>query len=399
MHPSSPTLAASPSRPASPVPAGPPFGVNEMRLNARQWLAVLAIVAAFVFSAPRLWARFETFDTGPDYRIPYQLSKDYWLYERWVSKLSDRQQIAVLGDSVVWGEYVSRHGTLSHFLGAESNRPDRFLNCAMNGLFPLALEGLVEHYASSLKHRKIILHSNVLWMSSPQADLSEDKEQVFNHSRLVPQFRPHIAPYRADAAERLSVVVERHVNLFAWVGHLQNAYFDQQSIPTWTLEAARHSSPSGLKQQGGSLLRRFLTMDVPGELENDPQRGPESPRHRSWTASGGKPVNFDWVALDKSVQWAAFQRLVHLLRERGNDVLVIVGPFNEHMIAPEQRPTFRGLRDGIAAWLASERVPTVVPPTLASPLYADASHPLTEGYAELARQISQDPTFRNWLAR
>ena len=380
-------------------PAGPPFGVNEMRLNARQWLAVLAVVAAFVFTAPRVWKHFERFDTGSDYRIPYQLSKDYWLYERRLSKLSDPQQIAVIGDSVVWGEYVSRHGTLSHFLGAESARPDRFINYAMNGLFPLALEGLVEHYASSLNHRKVILHSNVLWMSSPQADLSEDKEQVFNHSRLVPQFRPHIAPYRADAAERLSVLVERHVGLFAWVGHLQNAYFDQQSIPTWTLEAAPQASTSGVAPQGGGMLRRFFALEVPGESENDSQRGPESPRHRPWTAAGGKPTNFDWVALNKSVQWAAFQRLVQLLRQRGNDVLVIVGPFNEHMIAPEQRRTFHGLRDGIVAWLASERVPSIVPPTLASPLYADASHPLTEGYAELARQISQDQTFKNWLGR
>ena len=385
-----PILGASISSSAHPVPAEPPFGVNEMRLSARQWLAALAIAAAFVFTAPRLWKHFETFDTGSDYRIPYQLSKDYWLYQRWLTELSDPQQVAVIGDSVVWGEYVSRQGTLSHFLGAESARPDRFINYAMNGLFPLALEGLIEHYAPSLHHRKIILHSNVLWMSSPQADLSDEKEQVFNHSRLVPQFRPHISPYRADASERLSVLVERNVAFSAWVGHLQNAYFDQQSIPAWTLEAdvgARQASPSA------------LALEVPGELENDPQRGPQSPRHRPWTASGGEPAHFDWVALDKSVQWAAFQRLVQLLRQRGNDVLVIVGPFNEHMIAPEQRPTFHGLRDGIAAWLASERVPSIVPPTLASPLYADASHPLTEGYAELARQISQDQTFRNWLAR
>jgi hypothetical protein len=385
-----PILAASISSSAHSVPAEPPFGVNEMRLSARQWLTALAIAAAFVFTAPRLWKHVETFDTGPDYRIPYQLSKDYWLYQRWLTKLSDPQQVAVIGDSVIWGEYVSRQGTLSHFLGAESARPDRFVNCAMNGLFPLALEGLIEHYAPSLHRRKIILHSNVLWMSSPQADLSDAKEQVFNHSRLVPQFRRHISPYRADASERLSVLVERNVAFSAWVGHLQNAYFDQQSIPAWTLEAderARHASPSA------------LALAVPGELENDPQRGPHSPRHRPWTASGGEPAHFDWVALDKSVQWAAFQRLVRLLRQRGNDVLVIVGPFNEHMIAPEQRPTFHGLRDGIAAWLASVRVPCIGPPTLASPLYADASHPLTEGYAELARQISQDQTFRNWLAR
>jgi hypothetical protein len=381
-------LPASPSASAPPVPDEPPFGVNEMRLGPRQWLAALVIAAAFVFTAPRVWTHVETFDTGSDYRIPYQLSKDYWLYQRWLTERSDPRRVAVVGDSVVWGEYVSRDGTLSHFLGAESARPDRFINAGMNGLFPLALEGLIEHYAPSLHGRKVMLHANVLWMSSPQADLSDDKEQVFNHSRLVPQFRPRIAPYRADAAERLSALIERRVGFFAWVGHLQSAYFDQLSIPDWSLEAARTGKAS-----------RLLELDVPGELANDPQRGLRSPRHRPWTASGGKPTRFEWVALDTSVQWDAFQRLVQLLRRRGNDVLVVIGPFNEHMIAPEQRPTFHGLRDGIVAWLASERVPTIVPPTLASPLYADASHPLTEGYAELARQISQDPTFRNWLAR
>jgi hypothetical protein len=360
-----------------------------MRLGARQWLVAVAIAAAFVFGAPRVWTHVETFDTGPDYRIPYQLSKDYWLYQRWLGEHADPQQIAVVGDSVIWGEYVSRDGTLSHFLGAaDAARPDRFVNAGLNGLFPLALEGLIEHYAASLHDRKVMLHANVLWMSSPQADLSEDREQVFNHSRLVPQFRPRLAPYGADAAERLSVLIERRVGFFAWVGHLQNAYFDQQSIPDWSLEAARTGKTS-----------RLITLAVPGEVADDPQRGLRSPRHRPWTASGGTPTRFEWVALDRSVQWAAFQRLVRLLRHRGNDVLVLIGPFNEHMIAPEQRPTFHGLRDGIAAWLASERVPTIVPPTLPSPLYADASHPLTEGYAALARQISDDQSFHDWLAR
>jgi hypothetical protein len=388
MQASSSSLAASPARPAPLVPAEPPFGVNEMRLGARQWLAVFAIAAAFVITAPRVWTRIETFDPGADYRIPYQLSKDYWLYQRWLTRLVDPQQVAVVGDSVVWGEYVSRDGSLSHFLSAEAGRPGRFVNAGMNGLFPLALEGLMEHYAPSLRDRKVVLHSNVLWMSSPQADLSEDKAQIFNHSRLVPQFRPRLAPYRADAAERLSALIERRLGFFAWVGHLQNAYFDQRSIPDWTLEAVRTGQRS-----------RLLELKVPGELDPDPQRGLQSPRHRPWTASGGQPTQFEWVALDRSMQWAAFQRLVRLLRQRGNDVLVIVGPFNEHMIAAPQRPTFQGLRDGIAAWLASERVPAIVPPALDSSLYADASHPLTEGYAELARQIAHDQTFRDWLAK
>jgi hypothetical protein len=53
-----PILAASISGSAHPVPAEPPFGVNEMRLSARQWLAALAIAAAFVLTAPRLGSDF-----------------------------------------------------------------------------------------------------------------------------------------------------------------------------------------------------------------------------------------------------------------------------------------------------------------------------------------------------
>jgi hypothetical protein len=112
-----PILAASISGSAHPVPAEPPFGVNEMRLSARQWLAALAIAAAFVFTAPRLWKHVETFDTGSDYRLPYQLSKDYWLYQRWLTELSDPQQVAVIGDSVVWGEYGVAPGHALSFSG------------------------------------------------------------------------------------------------------------------------------------------------------------------------------------------------------------------------------------------------------------------------------------------
>jgi hypothetical protein len=102
------------------------------------------------------------------------------------------------------------------------------------------------------------------------------------------------------------------------------------------------------------------------------------------------------VALDASLQWKAFRRSIVMLRARGNDVLVIVGPFNEWMIAEDQRQTYRKLREGIDAWLSTNGVAHVVPETLPSNLYADASHPLTEGYALLARRIAADPVFRTW---
>lgn len=383
-----PALAATPRHVV-------PFGVNEMRLTAGQWLVAFAIVLIVLLFTPRVWKKAERFDTNPDYRIPYSLSKDYWLYQRRLEQLNDPSKVLVLGDSVVWGEYVRPDGTLSHFLSAYPGQQGNFINCGVNGLFPLAMEGLIQHYAQSIHNRKVIVHCNLLWMSSPKADLSTDHEERFNHSRLVPQFFPKIPCYRADANERLSVWIEWHSGFSSWVGHLQNAYYGQKSIPAWTLEDDGGDPPHYINAQKAPWSP--ITMQVPPEPSHDPDRGPDSPRHRPWTDTGGEPTRFDWVPLDHSLQWKAFQRVVKLLRERNNDLLVIIGPFNEHMIAPEQRPTYTAMRDQAAAWLQQNRIPCVKPSPLPTNRYADASHPLTDGYELLAKQIWNDPTFLRWM--
>ena len=133
--------------------------VNAMRLSARHWLAVVAIVVVVLLATPWLWKKVERFDTGADYRIPYSLSKDYWLYERRLERLTPTN-IAVIGDSVVWGEYVQSDGTLPHFLSEQSGQPGKFVNVGVNGLFPLAFEGLIRDYGAPLRGRKVILHCN-----------------------------------------------------------------------------------------------------------------------------------------------------------------------------------------------------------------------------------------------
>jgi len=87
----------------------------------------------------------------------------------------------------MWGEYVLPDGTLSHFLNEQSGQPPMFVNAGVNGLFPLALEGLVRYYGGPLRGRKVLVHCNALWMSSPKADLRTEKEERFNHADLVPQ--------------------------------------------------------------------------------------------------------------------------------------------------------------------------------------------------------------------
>lgn len=369
--------------------------VNEMRLSARQWLVALVIIVLAMLAIPRIWRVVERFETGPDYRIPYSLSKDYWLYERRIGTLNP-DSVVMLGDSVIWGEYVLPDGTWSHFLNQCAGKPDKFVNAGVNGLFPLAMEGLVENYAGALNHRKIILHCNLLWLSNPKADMRIDKEERFNHSRLVPQFSPRIPCYRADASERLGVVVERNVEMISWVNHLQNAYFGQKSILSWTL-ADDGGDPVRYTNSYKNPLAQ-IKFEVPTAPKLDSQRGPDSSRHKPWTKTVGEPAQFEWVDLESSLQWGAFQRVLSHLRSRGNDVFVILGPYNEHMVAPESRAGYAKLRDGVDRWLNSNSIPHWVPETLPSDLYADASHPLTQGYEQLAKATFENDEFKKWLA-
>ncbi|MCX7013900.1 MAG: SGNH/GDSL hydrolase family protein [Candidatus Sumerlaeota bacterium] len=342
-----------------------------------------------------LWERIERYETGPDYRIPYDLSNDYWLYERMLRQTSAPNRIVVLGDSVVWGEYVLPDGALSHFLNQQAGVSDRYINGGLNGSFPLALEGLIDYYGQALRHCRVIVHCNVLWMTSPKADLSTEKEERFNHSGLVPQFCPRIPCYKADADERLGAVVEREFGFVQWVKHLQSAYFERMSIPKWTLEEDNGTPPRRPNLWRNPL--RQITLTVPEPPPEDPQRGPTSSRHKPWSEDGEGAARFDWVPLGSSLQWQAFQRLIGRLQDGGNDVLVVVGPFNEHMMATENRPAYSEIRNGIAAWLTEHNILHVVPEALPSALYADASHPLTEGYELLAQRLYENPDFQRWV--
>jgi hypothetical protein len=68
-------------------------------------------------------------------------------------------------------------------------------------------------------------------------------------------------------------------------------------------------------------------------------------------------------------------------------VFVLVGPFNEHLLTEKGREGYARLREGLARWLRAEGVDHDVPLALESELYADASHPLAEGYRQLAERI------------
>lgn len=373
----------------------PFFATNTIRLNLREWLFVAGLILLLILLTPWLWKHTERFEIGPDYRIPYDLSKDYWLFQRRMERLGNDEKVVLIGDSVVWGEYVLPDGTLSHFLNQEAGTTNRFINGGVNGLFPLALEGLIRNYGGSIRGYKVILHCNLLWMSSPQADLQTQKEQKFNHAELVPQFHPWIPCYKADANTRLSNLIQRNIPFFGWTAHLQIAYFDQKNLMDWTL-ADDGKLPPGFPNVYKNPLSQ-ITMVVPSAPEPDPLRGPSSPRHKPWSSTGEANSQFEWVDLNTSLQWGAFQRLLRLLRDRDNDVLVVIGPFNEHTMVPENRVRYHELVADVQHRLQQQKFPTLAPDVLPSSLYGDTSHPLTSGYALLARRLFESPAFRQWI--
>ncbi len=355
------------------------YGSHLVRLSLREWMIVFIIVGGFLIFTPILWGVLSPFDRVNDYRIPYELSNDYWVYHRCCAAQTKEKKILLIGDSVVWGEYVLSDQTLPHFLD-QTQGSALYANLGVNGTHPVALAGLTKYYGRAIRDSRVFLHFNPLWMSSPRHDLQIDKEFNFNHPRLVPQFLTRIPCYRATFSERLNAVIERYIPFLSWVNHLRAVYFKDQDLPSWTLEHP-YTNP----------LSQFAS------IGNDPE---DALRHKpiSWEVNGKQTQSFPWVELETSLQWEAFKQTTQTLKQRGNQVFVMVGPFNEHILDESSLATYRKLKVQFEQWLKESKIAYCVPEPLPSPLYADTSHPLAEGYDLLAQRLYQTPAFKTWLS-
>lgn len=350
------------------------FGSNAIRLSFNQWLiSVLAIVVFFVLT-PMAWNWMHPFSAEIDYRIPERFSHDYWLFERYSEWLADRDTIPVMGDSVVWGQYVPPVQTLSHYLN-ESAAHHRFGNLGVNGMHPAAMQGLIEYYGSDIRNQIVLVHCNLLWMSSKEHDLQIETEFRFNHPKLVPQFFPQIPCYKEKYSNRIGIAIERYIPFFTWASHLRITAFDNMDIPTWTIDHP-YQFPYA------AILDRDMN-----PVQDD------RPNAESWTEKKIPLQNLEWVDLQTSIQWQSFQHTIEILQRRNNRLLVVLGPFNEHMLQPESLLRYSAIKAGVIQWFESHDIPILVPNLLPSDLYADASHPLAEGYANLAQIIAGSEAF------
>jgi hypothetical protein len=280
----------------------------------------------------------------------------------------------------MWGQYVTPHETLSHALDEQLGQ-HRFANLGVNGTHPVALDGLISYYGGAVTGRKVILHYNPLWMSSERRDLTITKVSSFNHPQLVPQFVPRIRCYDATVADRLSISIAREIPFLGWTEHLRKAYLDNESLPSWTLKQP-YTNPAGR-----------ITLRSP-ELEDKSASEPVP-----WTQKDTRLQSFSWVAPGNSLQWRFFKRSLERLQRRGDDVFVLVGPFNEHLLTDESKTAYGSLRTQILSWLDENAIQNFAPGPLPSETYADASHPLKEGYAILARELLESTQFKAFLQR
>jgi hypothetical protein len=315
-----------------------------------------------------------------DYRLPYRLGSDYWQFARTCRQVCRGDAVVMIGDSVTWGHYVDSRATLTHCLNEES-AAGTFANLGVDGIHPVALHGLVEQHAGSIRNKQVIVNCNLLWISSPRHDLSSDKEAQFNHPALVPQFAHRIPSYRATRSERLGIVVARHFAFLQWADHVRINYFNGDDLATWTLE---HPYENPLSR---------VTLELPSPDEK-PSPVPDA---RPWAQKGLRQVNPEWVPLEASLQWEYFCRTIEVLRKRGNRVFVVIGPLNEHMLTAAGLIGYTERTRAVAAWCVQQDIPHAVPAVLPSGAYADLSHPTAEGYALLARQLMALETFREFV--
>jgi hypothetical protein len=349
--------------------------MTAIKLSFREWLVVAAVMLVFIVGAPVLWKHAENVPSDADSRIPYDLGSDYWQYSRLCERAAAQHKIAVIGDSVIWGHYVAPDRTLSHYLNTTAGQ-DWFVNLGLDGAHPAALQGLMTYYARAISGRTVLLHFNPLWLSSEKHDLSTTKEFEFNHASLVPQFVPKIPCYHASFSRRATAIVERYVPFLGWTAHLRIACFDGLDLAAWTVEHPYANPLRQIADRTCSDYQRSKISDLKSQISNSPTS------------------DVQWVALENSIQWRSFRQTVELLRARQNVVFVLIGPFNEHRLNPEDAATYDRIKRTIDEWLTARSVPHWIASALPASLYADLSHPVAEGYERLAEQLLAEPAFK-----
>ncbi|MFC1607319.1 hypothetical protein ACFL47_05050 [Candidatus Latescibacterota bacterium] len=320
----------------------------------------------------------EQFYPSPSYRLPYSLSSDYWMFRQWSKHASSQYPVLLVGDSVVWGQYVRKDRTLSHFLN-ETTGEDMFANVGVDGIHPAALVGLIKYFGRDIKHKNVIINLNPLWMSSIKHDLRGEEEFRFNHPRLVPQLIPGLSCYSPSFNEIMGIVLERHIPFFTWLNHVRINNFEGMDMQNWNMQNP-YVNPLSV-----------ISLEVPLP-ENNPKSKPIP-----WYTRGIKTQNIPWMSANDSYQWSSFKQVLEILIERGNNIYIILGPFNPYILTDESTHRYQSMIIEMERWFEENNMSFYSVPDLPSDYYADGSHPLEEGYEKIAFDLYKTESFIKWM--
>ena len=78
-------------------------------------------------------------------------------------------------------------------------------------------------------------------------------------------------------------------------------------------------------------------------------------------------------------------------------MFVILGPFNPYILTEESLNRYNSMKDNMERWLQRKGIIYCSVSDLPSEYYADASHPLKEGYAKIAEDLFKTESFREWM--
>jgi len=308
-----------------------------------------------------------------DYRLPYYLGEDYFLYNKYSESAASYNAIPVIGDSVIWGHYTSATGTLTAHLNRHQKTAE-FSNMGIDGIHPAVMYGLVENYCRALTNKKILVGINLLWMSSPRHDLTGKKNSEINHRGLLPQFTEVIPAYNPGFEERLSFFIKRNSHFFLWVDHLRLTKFRSKNLYRWSME------------NPGENPFLFLNPETRIYEIPKPMDASKFPRQEA-----------QWVETEKSLQWKYTVKTLKLLKSRGNDILAIITPFNRYMLTEESAERHENIVNGIRNNLALEGITAIVPAIPPKEEFADSSHPTEQGYRTIAEDLLKNRDFAAFI--
>ncbi len=310
-----------------------------------------------------------------NYRIPYSMGEDYFLYSRYSKYTAKDGRIPVIGDSVIWGHYTDSENTLPAHLNRISTERG-FVNLGLDGIHPAAMSGLIDIYASGLKNKKVIVGVNLLWMSSPRHDLSGPVNNEINHKILLPQFHREIPAYQPLLEEKISASITRSIPFFTWIDHLRLSQFAGKSFYIWTMDNHDKS------------LKEFFSH------KDDKFKIPEGTLPEKM-----QEQEIEWITAEKSLQWKFMLETLISLKKNGNEVAALITPFNTYMMTTDSRKKYFSILAEMEWILRENGIIPIIPLILEKKYFADSSHPNAEGYKLIAEDMMKNREFLQFIGK